>query len=102
MDYKQAIKLVQSSKTKENFMVIKLDYSKRLILPYKDALAFLSALNNAEKLISEYGSTPRIEAIDCEFIESTVMSHEEYERIKIANLLQVTLEEVKQAALQAA
>lgn len=102
MDYKQAIKLVQSPKTKENFMVIKLDYSKRLILPYKDGLAFLSALNNAEKLISEYGSTPRIEAIDREFIESTVMSHEEYERIKIANLLQVTLEEVKQAALQAA
>ncbi len=102
MDYKQAIKLVQSSKTKENFMVIKLDYSKRLILPYKDGLAFLSALNNAEKLIFEYGSTTRIEAIDREFIESTVMSHEEYEQIKIANLLQVTLEEVKQAALQAA
>jgi hypothetical protein len=102
MDYKQALKLVQGSKTKENLMAIKLDYSKRLILPYKDGLAFLSALNNAEKLSSEYGSSPRIEAIDREFIEFTVMSHEEYEQIKIANLLQVTLEEVKQAALQAA
>ena len=101
MDYKEAVKKVQAVKVKENFMVIKLAYDTKLILPYKDAVALMATLNNAEQFDEQYNKPHRIGELDRSKIEVTVMSYPEYERYKIAALLNITAEEVKEAQLQA-
>lgn len=101
MEYAAALKKVQAKKPKENFMVIKLSYNVNLILPYKDGVAFMTSMVNAEKFNDTYGEKIRISGFDRNDFTATVMSCEEYEQIKIANLLGVTITEVQEAALVA-
>ena len=102
MDYKEALKAVTTKKPKDNYMVVELDYSLKLLLPFKDGLTFMTALNNAELLETSYSKPTMITPIERDKIKSTVMSCDEYERIKIAALLQITPDEVKEHALKAA
>lgn len=94
MDYKEALEKVQSHTLKQNFMVVTLGYGNKVILPYKDGLAFMGALVNAEQLHEPYSEQHRISEIDRSNITSTVMSHDEYIRFKIAALLGVAPSEV--------
>lgn len=102
MDYKEALKKVSERKSRDNFIIIELDYSKKLILPYKDGIAFLATLASAEQLNDRYGSPKTIVPLEADAIKTTIMSATEYEQIKIAALLNVTVDEVKSFALQAA
>lgn len=102
MDYKEALKKISNSKSRDNFIVIELDYSKKLILPYRDGIALLSTLASAEQLNDRYSQPKTISPLETEAIKTTIMSATEYEQIKIAALLQVTVDEVKQFALEAA
>ena len=101
MDYKEALKKVQAVKVKDNFMCIKLTYDTKLILPHKDALLFLSSLAAAEQLNDPYNKPHTIGELDRSKIEVTTLSYLEYERFKIAALLNITVDEVKEAQLQA-
>jgi hypothetical protein len=101
MEYKDALKKVQAVKPKDNYMVIKLGYDNKIVLPYKDAVAFIATLNNAEHFDEQYNKPHRINELDRSKIEATLMSHQEYERYKIAVLLNITADEVKEAQLQA-
>ena len=101
MEYNEALKKVQSKKPKDNFMVVTLSYNCKLLLPYKDGLLFMSALANAEQLGDEYGKPKRILPLERESLSSHLMSADEYETYKIAALLNVSPEEVKEFALKA-
>lgn len=94
MKYVDALKKVQAKKTRENFMAIKLGYDHTLLLPYKDGVAFMNSLSSAERLIDAYGKPARIQEYNRDAISFTIMSGIDYERHKIAALLNVTLEEV--------
>lgn len=75
-------------------------YDKKLIMPYKEGVAFMSSLANAEQLNDPYSKPKSITGLDREAIKSSVLSYDEYERIKISTLLNITLDEVKQLALE--
>ena len=98
MEYLEALKKVQAKKPKDNYMVITLAYDNKLIFPYKDGLAFLSALTNVERIREPYGEPHRIVEFERDSITTHIMSADEYERFKIAALLNVSPEDVKQYA----
>ncbi len=102
MDYKEALKKIGEKKHKENFLVIELDYSNKIVLPYKEGIAFMGSLANAENLSDRYGQNKSIGPLGMDSIKTYILSAMEYEQIKIAALLNVTLDEVKQFALEAA
>lgn len=97
MDYTEAVKRVRAEKLKDNYLLLQIstDYNCRLLLPHKDAIALLDTLKNAEQLYEKYNETPRIAEASRELVTTTVLSHQEYERFKIAALLNLSLDEVK-------
>lgn len=97
MEYKEALEKVQKHVPKQNYMVVSLGYSNKYVLPYKDGIALMTAMVNAEQLHEPYNEQHRISEIERGKVESNVMSHDEYVRFKIAALLGVTPEEVKTA-----
>lgn len=100
MDYKEALKTVQAKKTRENFMLISFGYSLKLILPYKDGLAFMESVSNGEMLSEPYNEAPRIKGIERNVITVDHLSRDTYERYKIAELLGITVDEVKEYGLK--
>ena len=95
MDYKEAVAKVQATKPKENYMMVTLSYSNKIILPYKDGVTLMTALSNAEQLHEPYNDQHHISGIERGAITSVLMSHDEYARFKIAALLGVSPDEVK-------
>jgi len=100
MEYKEAVKKVQAAKPRDNYMVIKFGYEQTLILPHKDGIAFMESLSCAEQLNDPYNKAHTIGELERSKISITTMSCVEYERYKIAALLGVTIDEVKEFALQ--
>lgn len=96
MDYAEALKKTTADKTKENFMLINFSYDKKVVLPYKDGVAFMQALSHAELLTEGYNEPTNIAGLDRDAVTSRVMSHAEYIRIKVATLLGIKLDEVLQ------
>lgn len=96
MEYAEALKKVQSQKPKENYLVIKLDYNTRLVLPYKDGIVFLEACKNAEQILNPH-LEPRIVGVQQAF-STEIMSADEYQAHKIAALLQISVSEAKEMA----
>jgi len=94
MDYKTAIKQVNTAKIKDNFMIINLSYDSKLILPYKDGLSFLSSLVNAESFSESYQKPHQIIPFQKSSIDFRIMSSEEYIRYKVAHLLGISVENV--------
>ena len=95
MDYITAAAKVASSKTKENYMLVYLAYDRKLILPYKDGLAFIASMANAEALSEGYGKTEGIgEVPKAEVIQTSLFSASEYSRYKIAALMCISYDDV--------
>ena len=101
-DYLEAMKKVSVLKPKENYLVIELYYDNKIILPYKDGITLMAALNNAEHLKETYNEPHRITGLNRDVIKTTVMSHEDYSRYKIAALLNITIDELKEHEKMAA
>lgn len=99
MDYKEALKKVQTAKARDNFMVIKFGYDNSLVLPHKDGIVFLTALNSAEQLNDPYNKPHTIGELERSKITVSPMSYLEYERYKIAAILNITVDEVKEQGL---
>ena len=95
MEYAEALKKVQARKTKDNFMVIQLSYNTRLLLSHNAGIAFLNALANAEVIEDIHSGRPQIKAYERDSVSVSLMSGEEYEQIRIATLLNVTVDDVK-------
>lgn len=98
MEFEEAKKKVRADKPKENFMLIPFGYDRNYLVPYKDGVSIITALANAERLVNNYGEKPRITGIDRTEFSPQILSHREYELIKIANLLQVDYKDLKDSA----
>jgi hypothetical protein len=96
IEFKEALKRVQSKKTRENYLVIKLSYDTKLIVPYKEGLPLVAALNNAELLNESYGKPKRITEFDKETVVIQLLSATEYDRIKVSALLNMDPNELKE------
>lgn len=101
MDFKEAIKKVQTRKAKENYLVFTFGYNDKIVMPHKDGVALVACMANAEQLYDPYGGKHYIGEMEKTKIQISQMSHEEYERYKIAALLDISMDEVKQYQLQA-
>jgi hypothetical protein len=95
MDYKEALETVKKMKTADNYLLVKFDYREHLVLPYKDGLAFMASLINAEMLNEDYSDPKYIYPMDRTKFETSILSRKEYEQFKIANLLGVSIDEIK-------
>lgn len=102
MEYAEAVKKVHSIKPRENYMVIEMYYDNKIILPYKDGLSFMASLANAESLKTPYNEPHTIGEFGENIIKTTVMSGETYIKYKIAALLNLTLDQLREIELQAA
>lgn len=89
-----ARKELYNKSPKDNFIAIEFDYSKSIVLPYEDGLQFLSCLKNAEVLHEPYNKQASIASFDSKQFKSRVFSRKEYEDIKIAAMLGITVEEL--------
>ena len=100
--YQEALKLVQSKKPKDGYMVIEFGYNHKIILPHKDGIALLTALNSAEEFEEPYSGVSRICIFNRSKLSAQIMSAEEYQQFKIATLLNVPVDEIKEHEKQAA
>ena len=92
-NYAKARKDVNARKPKSNYLLVEFSYNKKYILPYEDGIKLMVSLEKAEQLSKEYGKPARIHGIK-ESIECRTFSSMEYERIKLATLLQVDPEDI--------
>lgn len=104
MDHKQytEAKQIVSIKPKENYMVIDIYYGQKIILPYKDGIALLVSLANAESVNEEYNKPMLISGFNRDHLKTSIMSGEDYGYHKMATLLGVSLDEIKEHEKQAA
>ena len=93
MDYKEAIKKIQTKKTSDSYMIIELGYDAKIVLPHKEGVAIINALNNAEQWV--YNSTYQIVPIKMDFMHAKVLSTHDYESYKLAALLGITIDEAR-------
>lgn len=101
MEYKEAVKKIQARKSRDNYMIIKMGYENTVVLPHKDGMSLIASLSAAEQYNDPYGKVHSITELDRNKITITTMSSDEYDRHKIAALLGMTLDEVKEHQLQA-
>lgn len=98
MTFEEAKKLVQSEKPKENYMILPFGYGCKLVVPYKDGVAIINALVNAEQYDKSYSSPTTITPIEVDSFSPSLLSKDDYQRIKMAMLLQVHPDDLKKAA----
>ena len=96
MKYEDAVKKIQTRKPTDNYMIIETSYNTKILLPYKDGITFMSTLVNAEEFKDSYGENPRILPVNKSIISSTLLSREEYELIKVANLLNMSVDQLRE------
>lgn len=96
MDYAQALKQIQASKkeAKPPYLLVSFGYDRHYVFPYKEGLAFLATLENAEQLEENYNKPSIIGELSSS-IEVRPFTQTEYMSYKISNLLQVSLEEAR-------
>ena len=97
--YKAAAKRVNATKPSENFMVMQLSYGTKLVLSHKAGLALIAALENAELFKESYSDKCKIIPIERDAISTQFMSLQEYQQIKIANILNVPLGDIQNIQL---
>jgi hypothetical protein len=93
--YAEAAKEVAKFNPKDNYIIIILDYSTRLVMQYDDGIKFIDSLKKAEQFDKGYEPT-RIDAYDSSNIELRILSAKEYAHYKMAALLGITPKEVKE------
>ena len=96
MDYQQALKQIQASKkeVKPPYLLVSFGYDRNYVFPYKEGLAFLAVLENAEQLEESYSNPSSIGELTTS-IQVRPLTNTEYMSYKISNLLQISLEEAR-------
>lgn len=98
MDIKAARKTVQAEKPKGNFLVVRLSYDSHLVLPYQEGIALMASIANAENMEDEYtASKRRIVPLVRDKITASPLSRKEYEDMKIAALLGISVADLERA-----
>ena len=93
--YDEALKHIYSNKPKDNFILVEYDYHKSLLLPYEEGLKLLSCLKQAEVFEEKYSQPKTIVPFNTNDFKTRILSRQDYEDIKIAALLNVTVEELQ-------
>jgi hypothetical protein len=101
MNFKEAVKEAQKHKPAEHMMLINISYDKKLVLPFKDGLAFMATLQNAQIIEYNYSKPDRISQLDKDTIAISPMSQQDYQDLVIASLLNTRAAEVKKAREEA-
>ena len=96
MDYQQALKQIQASKkeAKPPYLLVSFGYDRNYVFSYKEGLAFLGALEDAEQLEESYSKPSNIGELTSS-IQVRPFTNTEYMSYKISNLLQISLEEAR-------
>ena len=96
MDYQEALKKIQASKKelKTPYLMVSFGYDRNYIFPYKEGLAFVAALENAEQVNEVYNKPSSIGELTSS-IQVTPFSQSEYMAYKISNLLQISLQDAR-------
>lgn len=94
--YQEAVKKMQANKPKENYLICNISWDIKMVLPYKVGMVLMEALGQAERLVEEYSKPPSIQPFDRDRIGISILSAKEYEQIRIAQLLKVPLDTVKE------
>lgn len=98
MTLEEARKIVQAEKPKDNYMLIPFGYDQKYVVPFKDGVAIINALVNAELFEKSCGFPTKIGPIDPDTFTPSILSKDDYQRIKMAMLLQVHPDELKKAS----
>lgn len=96
--YQETVKELKAKKPPENFIVVSVSYDTKLILPHKAGLAFMAAIENAEVFKDSWSDKCRIKPLERDSVSMSTLSAHEYQQIKIANLLGVSLGEIQNPA----
>ena len=97
------MKKITEAKKKEllkpppNKLCISLAYDIDILVTMEQGLKILEALEDAEMYEHKYGEDPKISSIGKDQFSFKIFSQEEYINIKMANLLNVTVEELTNA-----
>lgn len=88
--------ILQEAKKKENFMLINIGYDNNIVLPYQDGVALMSSLAAGEFLEGRHSGTKKcIVPIPEGRITVSYLSRHEYQQIKIANLLGISVSDLE-------
>lgn len=94
MNYEEALELVKKEVHIDGYMWIKCGSHFNVVVPHKEGMVIINALRNAQKF--EYSYSPQyLMEIDSTEIEINYISIKQYQRHKLAELLQVSVEDVK-------
>ena len=93
--YDAAVKEVKATKVPDNFITISFSYDTKFLLTHKAGIALLAALENAELLKDGWSEKCRILPLERDSFTCVSLSAHEYQQIKIANLLDISLEDLK-------
>ena len=96
MDYQQALKQIQASKkeVKPPYLLVSFGYDRNYVFPYKEGLAFLAVMENAEELKETYNKPSNIGELTSS-IQVSPFTQTEYMSYKLSNLLQISLEDAR-------
>jgi hypothetical protein len=74
----------------KNYIVVDIAYDLSICLPYKDGIALLASLENAENVsVDRYGNKPITFSMKPITLNSRIVSQKEYRESKMAMLLGV-------------
>lgn len=93
-EYEEALKKLYGKTPKDNFLVIEIAYDRSILLPYDEGLKFLSCLKQAELYNEPYSKPKSIVTFNTDYFKTKILSRQDYEDIKVAALLGVTVEEL--------
>ena len=98
-DLDKAIKAVRAEKKAESYVRIDKKYGTFLVLPYKQGMAFMQALEGAEIFEEPYSGPPQRKPIS-DLFAMRPMSRQEYEDFKVAELLGIPYADAKRIRQQ--
>lgn len=102
MTYEEALKATagKTPAVSQTFLRIKFGYQAEVILPYKQGIQMLEAMQQGWFYAANYSSPPEFRPIKTEDFEMHICSQEEVQEIQMAKLLGVSIHDLKTLAEQ--
>lgn len=95
LTYQDALQRVRKETREDSYLLISLEYNKKLILPFKQGLKFLESLEEGYVLEDPYSSPSQVKRIDSDSLNFRVMSGAELLDHKASQLLDVPVKDLK-------
>lgn len=101
MTYDEAQAQLKKAKRESSYWLIELDWGRKLILPHAAGIQFLAALEGAEVLEGQHTNNVRVRGLSKDLLEIRPLSAADYRRYKMAALLDLSYDAVKEMELSA-